>query len=226
MTTLKNIDLLVCAATPPELQTFSGEIRVAELSEENRFVVQGEQGFLITGVGIPATFPSLLQALQEVRPKQILNIGIAGAYPSSELQIGDIVLGTSEVYGDIGFELPEEPHFQSLSDSRFAGVLYSAPFPLTIPEEWRQGEVLTGRGCTVNACTGTEATGILRERLFRAHFESMEGATVAQIGQMFGIPVCEIRAISNIASRRDMRFENIRTALHALRDYLQNCHKS
>ena len=52
-------------------------------------------------------------------------------------------------------------------------------------------------------------------------FESMEGAAVAQIGQRFGIPVSEIRAISNIASRRDMRPENIRLALTHLRDTLR-----
>lgn len=220
------IDLLVCAATLPELQTFSNDLKILELSEEKPFVLHEGRGFLLTGVGIPATFPTLLHYLQLVHPKQILNIGIAGAYPSSELHIGDVVMGTSEVYGDLGFELPEEPHFQSLTDSRFAGTLYATPFPLITPEVWEQGSKLKGRGCTVNSCTGTESTGRLRERLFEVHFESMEGAAVAQIGQRLGIPVCEVRSISNIASRRDMRFENIRIALHALRDYLQACQEN
>lgn len=217
------IELLICAATLPELQTFSNDLKILELSEEKPFVIHEKRGFLLTGVGIPATFLTLLKCLASIQPKQILNIGIAGAYPSSELHIGDVVLGTSEVYGDLGFELPEMPHFQSLTDSRFAGTLYTDSFPLNTPPQWERQAVFKGRGCTVNSCTGTETTGRLRERLFEAHFETMEGAAVAQIGQIQSIPVCEVRAISNIASRRDMRFENIRTALQALRDYLQTC---
>ena len=120
----KSIDLLVCAATLPELQTFSSDLKVLELSEEKPFIIHEETGFLLTGVGIPATFLTLLPCLEALQPTQILNIGIAGAYPSSELHIGDVVVGTSEVYGDLGFELPLEPHFESLTASRFAGTLY------------------------------------------------------------------------------------------------------
>jgi len=51
----------------------------------------------------------------------------------------------------------------------------------------------------------------------------MEGAAVAQAGYILESPVCEIRAISNIASDRDMRPENIRIALDALTTYFQEC---
>ncbi len=78
-------------------------------------------------------------------------------------------------------------------------------------------QVHSGRGCTVNQCAGTEHTGLLRRQTFDAHFESMEGAAVAQAGQMFRIPVSEIRAISNIASTRDMQPDNIRLAIANLR---------
>ncbi len=53
----------------------------------------------------------------------------------------------------------------------------------------------------------------------------MEGAAIAQIGQQEGIPVCELRAISNIAAHRDMRPDNIALALTNLRTYLQACRK-
>ena len=179
----------------------------------------GQDSFL-TGVGVPVALAQTLLIAGRLRPARILNIGIAGAYPGSGLAIGDIIVGTSEVYGDVGFELPEEPRFRHISDSPW-GAPYQEPVTLTVFPEFAGAR--EGRGCTVNACTGTEATGRLRERLFGAAFETMEGAAVAQAGYALGIPVCEVRAISNIASDRDMRPENIKLALDSLRSYLQQC---
>lgn len=203
----EGLDLLVCAATLPELQAFGA---------------LGDEGVL-TGVGIPAALARMLEVGGQKRPARILNIGIAGAYPSSGLAIGDIVLGTSEVYGDIGLELPEAPGFQPAGEAPW-GAFYREPLPLTRLREFAGARM--GRGCTVNTCTGTLATGERREQLFDAHFETMEGAAVAQAGQILHIPVCEIRAISNIAARRDMQPENIQLALRRLRDYFQCCRET
>ena len=200
------LDLLVCAATAMELQAF-GPLKEA-----------GQDSFL-TGVGIPQAMAQTLAAAARLRPKRLLNIGIAGAYPGSGLQIGDIMIGLSEIYGDVGFELPASPGFRHIGDSPW-GEFYQAPLPLTQFAEF--ADVQFGNGCTVNACTGTEATGRLRETLFNAAFETMEGAAVAQAGQILGIPVCEIRAVSNFASARDMRPENIQCALVHLTAYFQN----
>ena len=202
----KNSKLLICAATERELAAFG--------------VPSAEMELLVTGVGIPLALARTLEALGRMRPARVLNIGIAGAYPGSGLAIGDVVMGASEVYGDVGFELPEEPRFRHISESPW-GAPYQEPVTLTVFPEFAGAR--EGRGCTVNACTGTEATGRLRERLFGAAFETMEGAAVAYAAYRLFTPVCEIRAISNIASDRDMRPENIKLALDSLRSYLQQC---
>jgi futalosine hydrolase len=131
------------------------------------------------------------------------------------------------VYGDVGFELPDEPGFRHINEAPF-GAFYAAPFALEPDAAFTvEGHVTRlGRGCTVNACAGTDATGRRREQLFAADFETMEGAAVAQAGAAFGVPVCEIRAISNVAARRDMRPENITRALDALTRYLRACRES
>ena len=215
--------LLVCAATRKELETFGTTEGWRDLTANVQVTANGETLRVVSGVGIPCTLGSLLPVVQRWRPALILNIGIAGAYPGSGLALGDIVMGDSEVYGDVGFELPEEPRFRAVSEAPF-GRFYAEPFPLTLaPRFCRDVTGIrrhTARGCTVNACTGTDATGHLRARLFQAGFESMEGAAVAQVGKQEGIPVCEVRAISNLAARRDMRPENIALALHTLRAYL------
>jgi len=200
------IELLICAATERELASFGECLK--------------EMSLLVTGVGIPLALMRTLEVMERERPARVLNIGIAGAYPASGLAIGDIVIGLSEVYGDVGFELPETPGFRHIGEADW-GAFYREPLPLSQFAEFAGASVRAG--CTVNACTGTEATGRLREQLFGAAFETMEGAAVAQAGQTLGIPVCEVRAISNIAARRDMRPENIQLALDRLREYFQIC---
>jgi len=216
----QNTTLLVCAATLGELQAFWAEGESYPLTEEALLAQSGGVTFLLTGVGIPYALGRLLPVAMRQRPAQILNIGIAGAYPGRGLQIGDVVLGVSEVYGDVGFELPNTPHFQPIRDAPFGGF-YQPPLPLST--DWDGPTLRQGRGCTVNACTGTAATGKRRAQVFEADFETMEGAAVAQIGQMLGIPVVEIRAISNLAARRDMRLENIALALSRLKHYFRAC---
>ena len=198
----KNSKLLICAATERELTAFGVPSDGVEI--------------LVTGVGIPLALARTLEALGRVRPARVLNIGIAGAYPGSGLVIGDVVMGASEVYGDVGFELPEAPGFRFVGEAEW-GTFYREPLELSQFAEF--ADLPVRPGCTVNSCTGTEETGLRREKLFGAAFETMEGAAVAQAGATLGIPVCEIRAISNFASRRDMRPENITLALDHLREY-------
>jgi nucleoside phosphorylase len=96
-------------------------------------------------------------------------------------------------------------------------------YPLIRPDDLAREESRRVYGATVNSCTGTTDTGLRRKNQFGAAFETMEGAAVAHIGQICGVEVCEIRAISNVAARRDMRSENIRLALRNLREYLEDC---
>lgn len=210
-------NLLVCAATAFELSV------CPELGGVRR---------VVTGVGIPATFAHLPDALKASPVDLIVNIGIAGAYPNSGMVIGDIVLANGEFYADMGMELPGEPGFLALPDTDF-GAFYAEPLATVVPDTFLQMpleidhyRIHRAHGATVNACTGTEATGLWREKRYAVGFETMEGAAVAQIGKQFGIPVCEIRAISNIAANRDMRPENIRHALDNLRHFLASCFRT
>jgi len=205
--------MIVCAATAGELAAFPSET--------------GGITRVVSGVGVPATLATLIPLCEKSPPDSILNIGIAGAYPDSGIRIGDIVYGTEDVYGDIGFELPHEPGFRSITDSDFGAFYTIYPLPLSsLPLSETSAESLTdlrvhfGRGCTVNSCTGTMATGLRRAQQFHAVFETMEGAAVGQVGQSYLIPTGQIRAISNIAGDRDMQPENIRLAIGNLKRFL------
>ncbi len=182
------------------------------------------EGFAaVTGVGIPMTLLRLAALIPSRSPAWLVNMGITGAYPDAGLELGNIAVGISEIFADLGMEMPGEEGFRPLSAFPFADPQYREPLPLWMPEWIREQDgpprLRLARGATVNACAGLEETGKLRRLRFQAGFESMEGAACALIGKEHGIPVLEIRAISNIAGNRNMRPANVNTALHSLRAF-------
>lgn len=193
--------------------------------------MRGGHLFAVTGVGIPMTLARLMPLAAAAKPELLVNVGIAGAYPETGIAIGDIVTGSHESFGDLGVELPGPDPFAPVTTFPWADPEYRQPLGLAIaayprsghlfPESWRRSfDILMARGCTVNGCTGLESTGRRRRDASGAEFESMEGAAVALAGLETGIPVCEVRAISNQASTRDMRPENIALALGNLGVYM------
>lgn len=211
--------VLICAATRGELEVCAPGLGEEVLSAGRE---RGAFRFAVTGVGIPMTLLRLPALIAGGKPDLIVNLGIAGAYPGSGLAIGELVIGRSETFGDMGLELPGPEAFQPLSGLPWADAEYREPIPLAAEPllEHPPQPLRLGHGCTVNACTGRAATGELRRRLFRADFESMEGAAVALAGKHAGIPVCEVRAVSNFAADRDMRPDNVTLALRNLGVYM------
>ena len=208
---------LVCAATFEELQAFG--LENAETLEPETFWRIPEGYAAVTGVGIPIALMRLIPWMEALKPTRIFNLGIAGAYPESGLNIGDVVVGASEVFADLGMETPDATGFLPLSEFPFADEALRTPMDLWIPEWAAKAGIKQGHSATVNRCTGKDGTGWLRRKFFGVDFESMEGAAVALAARPSGIPVCEIRAISNVAARRNMRPENIQAALKSLRDF-------
>ena len=58
------------------------------------------------GVGPVNAAHAATMAIVTERPDAIVVCGIAGAYPSSGLQLGDVVSAAFEIYGDLGAQSP------------------------------------------------------------------------------------------------------------------------
>jgi futalosine hydrolase len=184
--------------------------------------------FSVTGAGLPWTQIRVSQGLHRLQPKGVLMIGLAGAYDGSELKIGDIVLGLSERFGDLGLEWPEgsselQPEFKPLGSMPWAEASQNHALPLA---EWPK-EIFTvwpglhlGAGLSVNLVTGTEATAELRRRHFAADFETMEGAGCALACLAAATPCYQVRAISNRVGKRNMQSDAFRMALDNLTAFL------
>lgn len=220
-----SIKLLVCAATDLEMSACLPDINARHF-RLGHAVTFGSLAILITGVGIPAALSSAQTACKMLLPEAVVNVGIAGAYPDCGLNIGDITVASTDVYGDIGFEMPDASTFRPLCDSEFGNAAIYHRFTLETNSPWivsrNEKPIHRVAACTVNQCTGTNETGLLRARLFGAKIETMEGAAIAQASAAVGIPLTQIRAISNIAGNRSITRKSIDTAIEALEEYFRS----
>ncbi|ORJ62051.1 futalosine hydrolase [Geothermobacter hydrogeniphilus] len=177
------------------------------------------QEILLTHSGVGKANAAACTAilLSHRKPRALLNLGCAGAYPDCGLRIGDLALADGDILADEGSDSPagflgmEELGLPLLR--RPEGDLFNR-MP-TDPELFRNAESLlrawaseqdigfaTGPFASVSTCTGTDQQGRQRQQ-GGAICENMEGAAIALTAARFGCPLLELRGISNLAARRD-----------------------
>jgi len=156
--------------------------------------------FLVTGVGILSAALSLSKAFHKRNYKNAIQIGIAGAYPSSGLQLGDIV----EVKSDCLIEfLPWEPNTFFASGALPGGKKF---------------KTILVKGATVFSCSDTKEMEVARGSL--AQVETMEGAAFFATCKEYKVEAVQIRAISNYATKYEKKEWKTEDALLKLRDFL------
>jgi futalosine hydrolase len=192
---------LICTATELE-----GRILRDALGEDGPRLIH-------TGVGVVNAAHAVTMAIVQKRPEAIIVCGIGGAYPSSGLAVGDVVCAEAEIYGDLGAQSPD-----GFLDMRALGFPVVAGPGTTLFNELPMQLFPAGRRVrfvTVSTCTGT--AGIARELETRTGggVENMEGAAIAHVAHLHGIPVGELRGISNIATDRDKSKWQIKDAAEA-----------
>jgi futalosine hydrolase len=142
----------------------------------------------------------------------VASAGIGGGY--APMQIGDVAVASSIEFADLGADSPEG--FLPLTELGFGRVRYEVAPKLAVQLADRTGGRL-GTVLTVATATGTAERGaLLAGRYPDAVAEGMEGAGVAAAAAHHGVPVAEIRAISNPVGPRDRANWRIDEALAAL----------
>ncbi len=213
---------LICTATSLELSGIFPSISSSE--KENANIGFEKKGllFLETGIGALNTYASLVKSHLNTPIDRVLQIGIAGAYPSARKEVR--VLGTpvvieKEIIGDLGAQ--DSDSFLSMEDLELGRLKYYESKCIPVFNDLF-GETLKTlpvvSGATVNMATGTESTGTFRAEKYGVEVESMEGAGALKFGQDFSIPVLQIRSISNIATTRNRESWDIVSALKTLRN--------
>lgn len=183
--------MLVAASTELELSLLKGRVRT-----------------VVTGVGQVNMAHALTLEIERDRPSGIIVVGIGGAYPNSGLTIGDVVCAESETLGDLGVETPDG--FLELTD------FLQSSFPLQLFPAPRRAKFVT-----VSTCTGTDDLSERIQARTQGAVENMEGAAAAQIAARYGIPMGEIRGLSNMTGRRDRGSWKVKKAALAAQQSLQ-----
>jgi nucleoside phosphorylase len=152
--------------------------------------------YLISGIGILATALALSKAFQNKSYEKAIQIGIAGAYRSSGLSIGDVVEAESDCLLEF---LPWEPN------TFFATGVFG---------------LKRVKGATVLSCTKTEETGNARGKDFQ--IETMEGAAFFAACKEYKIQAVQVRAISNYAALYNKNEWKTESALNKLEELFTN----
>jgi futalosine hydrolase len=196
---------LYCAATLRELRGIFPFLPAQ--SPVDGYWTLGEDAFAVTGVGQMATALFLSRILFALRPQVVVNTGIAGAYPGSDLALGQVFWVRQEIRTDFGAEdgdkllSPEELGWQVGSVYHFSNPMdldVWEPAQLEQIQSLGKGQV----GATVERCAGS----VLRAQERQARgctVESMEGAAVAAVCAEWALECVQIRAVSNVAGPRD-----------------------
>lgn len=151
--------------------------------------------------------------------EEVWNIGVAGAYNNSGINLLDICLAKQEVLGDFGICLRDEIADFEPSLNTGGNIFY-----LSNELNLRCRDILANHGfkvktanfVTVNCCTGTLKRGELLRQKYAAGCENMEGAAVAMVCRDFKVPCFELRCVSNMVEDRDKSKWRLTEALEKL----------
>lgn len=174
--------------------------------------------YIISGVGKANAAHAATVLLEKFSPDAAILFGVGGAYPSSGLGTGDIAIAEKEIYGDEGVMVKDGFYGMErigIPLLRRGNKNYLNEFPLhrkfvkaamnAIPVKGGRWDfhVKSGAFVTVSTCTGTRKRALDIEKRFNAICENMEGAAAAHVCAMYGVPMLEVRGISNIVEDRD-----------------------
>jgi len=143
----------------------------------------------------------------------VVSAGIAGGF-QPDAPVGSLVVADEITAADLGAETADG--FVPVTDLGFGTVTHRPPESLVRDLTAATG-ARTGAVLTVSTVTGTAARAAeLRARHPRALAEAMEGFGVAEAAASHGLPVLEVRAVSNPVGPRDRAAWRIGDALAAL----------
>jgi futalosine hydrolase len=156
-------------------------------------------------------------AITRQAPDAIVVCGVAGAYPGSGLGIGDVACAEQECYGDLGAGTASG--FLDMKALGFPVVNAAVPLYNELPMQiWPVARRV--KFVTVSTCTGTDAAARALEARTGGAVENMEGAAVAHVAHLHGIPVGEVRGISNMVTDRDTGAWRLKEAALAAQEAL------
>ncbi len=172
---------------------------------------------IVSGIGRTNAAAATTQAILEHGPfEAVCSIGIAGALPGSELELGETIVAEACIYAEEGLQTSDaflDMHAMGFPLGDFTGN--------RVPVDERllarlQGRVPSGLIATVATCSGSDLQAQMISRRTRAIAEAMEGAAVVHAARRLGVRAIELRTISNTTGDRDRQQWDLAGALDAM----------
>ncbi|WP_329350417.1 futalosine hydrolase [Streptomyces sp. NBC_01261] len=213
--------LTTSASTPSSVRILVATAVPAERDAVARaFTKDSRVDVIAAGVGPAAAAAATATALAGTPYALVVSAGIAGGF-QPEAPVGSLVIADEITAADLGAETPDG--FVPVTELGFGTVTHRPPSALVRDLAVASG-ARTGAVLTVSTVTGTAARATeLRARHPRALAEAMEGFGVAEAAAAHGIPVLELRAVSNPVGPRDRTAWRIGDALAALTEGFGKC---
>ncbi|PCG82417.1 futalosine hydrolase [Streptomyces sp. WZ.A104] len=210
--------VLVVTAVPVErdavTRAFGGVAQTVELpgAAVHRC---GAFDVLAGGAGPAAAAAATAFALGSEPYGLVVSAGIGGAF-TPVTPLGSLIVASEIVAADLGAETAEG--FLPVTALGFGRDRFAPP-PALVREVTAATGAASGAVLTVSTVTGTtdRAAGLLAAHP-GALAEAMEGFGVAEAAERAGVPVLELRAVSNAVGPRDRDAWRIGDALAALTD--------
>ncbi len=208
--------VLFVTAAPKEAASVASAFGKPPPDPWHRIELAGWADLVATGVGKSNAAGATARHLDPARHRYVLNVGIAGVLPGSNLRLLETVAGVRSVFADEGILIPEG--YSSMSMRGFPPLS-----PLEGDGVTSDSQLLTTLGvppvqaiATVSTCSGTDA--LAREIVSRtgAEVEAMEGAAVGLVAKRLGVGFGEVRVISNTTGDRGAQRWDLAGALAAL----------
>ncbi len=207
--------MLLVAATESEIGIFQNYLALPE--NAGRYAITT----LITGVGSIATAFAVTRALTQNTYDFVLQAGVGGSF-NKALALGDLVLVTTEKYGDLGAE--DHDTYIDIFDMGLiaadvvphsGGLLKTPLHPIHDTIKLQHAS-----GLTVNQVSGNEKTIAHRSTTYKCDIESMEGAAFHYVCLQMEVPFAQVRAISNYVIPRDKGQWQMKDAIVNLNKWL------
>ena len=203
-----NKNILIIAATMSEISPLIEDLQEAYTRLREQELLFAGHGLHIRveicGIGMLATAFNLGQVLHSGTFDCVIQLGIAGAYPSAKIDLGEVVYVQAERIGDLGAST-KEGAFLTLQqiglEEPSAGILPGNP-PADLAGFLEQLQAAEGISINHNAGdpAGRKRFAIAPESIVT---ESMEGAALHYVCAALEVPFVQIRSISNWVEPRD-----------------------
>ncbi len=207
-----DLDLWVFAALSSELELLVERLDARAMEERaglKWFLAQTGQmkvGLGVTGVGVASAAFSMGFLLASMPAPKAVMVGSCGALPDSGLEVGDLVVASSECFSELG--VLEEPGVGNPEGLKGLGLSQVIPLNGSLGALlWEAASRLGGRATlggvlTVAGVSADMLQAKARRERFGALAENMEGYALALAAQRMKLEASEVRGVSNRAGER------------------------